>query len=149
MWAEGKSDFEIREEMVRKFKVSPDKVSLMFSVASSEQKILKDGKGKVSLYIGIPFCPTRCLYCSFTSYDMKRYNGKMDAYLDALEKEMAHCSKYYQYKKISSIYIGGGTPTSLNEQQLERLLSMVDKYYSRPQEYTVEAGRPDTITRKN
>ena len=64
MWAEGKSDFEIREEMVRKFKVSPDKVSLMFSVASSEQKILKDGKGKVSLYIGIPFCPTRCLYCS-------------------------------------------------------------------------------------
>lgn len=148
MWAEGKSDFEIREEMVRKFKVSPDKVSLMFSVASSEQKILKDGKGKVSLYIGIPFCPTRCLYCSFTSYDMKRYNGKMDAYLDALEKEMAHCSKYYQYKKISSIYIGGGTPTSLNEQQLERLLSMVDKYYSRPQEYTVEAGRPDTITRE-
>ena len=140
MWAEGKSDFEIREEMVRKFKVSPDKVS--------EQKILKDGKGKVSLYIGIPFCPTRCLYCSFTSYDMKRYNGKMDAYLDALEKEMAHCSKYYQYKKISSIYIGGGTPTSLNEQQLERLLSMVDKYYSRPQEYTVEAGRPDTITRE-
>ena len=130
MWAEGKSDFEIREEMVRKFKV------------------LKDGKGKVSLYIGIPFCPTRCLYCSFTSYDMKRYNGKMDAYLDALEKEMAHCSKYYQYKKISSIYIGGGTPTSLNEQQLERLLSMVDKYYSRPQEYTVEAGRPDTITRE-
>ena len=79
---------------------------------------------------------------------MKRYNGKMDAYLDALEKEMAHCSKYYQYKKISSIYIGGGTPTSLNEQQLERLLSMVDKYYSRPQEYTVEAGRPDTITRE-
>ena len=61
---------------------------------------------------------------------------------------MAHCSKYYQYKKISSIYIGGGTPTSLNEQQLERLLSMVDKYYSRPQEYTVEAGRPDTITRE-
>ncbi len=148
MWADGKNDFEIRKEMIRKYKVSPEKVSLMFSVAHSEQKILKDGKGKVSLYIGIPFCPTRCLYCSFTSYDMKRYSGKMDAYLDALEKEMAHCSKYYQYKKISSIYIGGGTPTSLNEQQLERLLSMVDNYYSRPQEYTVEAGRPDTITRE-
>lgn len=148
MWAKGISDVEIRQEMVKKYKVSPEKVNLMFDVARSEQSIIEKGKGKVSLYIGIPFCPTRCLYCSFTSYDMKQYKGKMDAYLDALEKEIIHCSKYYKYKKISAIYIGGGTPTSLNEEQLERLLTLVDKYYSKPEEYTVEAGRPDTITRE-
>ena len=102
----------------------------------------------IGVYIGIPFCPTKCLYCSFTSYSLEQYKNKVDLYLNALLKEFENVRDYAQQYNIESIYIGGGTPTSLNEEQLEFLLLNVKKYFEKPVEFTVEAGRPDTITRE-
>ncbi len=147
---EGLSDDAIRLELREKYRVSEEKLGLMMRVADEEESIVKNGRGTVGLYIGIPFCPTRCLYCSFTSYPLKQYSNRVDAYLTALEKEMAASAKLLDGKELESIYIGGGTPTSLNAEQLERLMSAVERYFDRSKlkEYTVEAGRPDTITRE-
>lgn len=144
-WAEGQSTDEIRETFKDKYLVSDEKLNLMIRVAEEEKKIVEGGKGKVGLYIGIPFCPTRCLYCSFTSYPLNRYKCKVDAYLDALIKEMEFTREYFADREIESIYIGGGTPTALNEEQLDKLLTNVEKCFKIPVEFTVEAGRPDTI----
>lgn len=145
-WSEGQTTEEIRSTFKDKYLVSDEKLELMIKVAGEEKKIVEGGIGKTGLYIGIPFCPTRCLYCSFTSYPLKQYSSKVDAYLDSLIKEMDFVKDYFCNNEIESIYIGGGTPTSLNEKQLERLLTNIEKCFKIPLEFTVEAGRPDTIT---
>lgn len=109
----------------------------------------KPGSKSLSVYIGIPFCPTRCLYCSFTSNQVDQ--DQMEPYLAALEKEIAFAgaaSKEFGYK-LETLYFGGGTPTSLCASQLDRLLSSVSNAFALGgvREYTVEAGRPDTITK--
>ena len=137
--------------LTEKYLVSPQKAKLMLQVGKEEQRILDScGKDEVSLYIGIPFCPTRCLYCSFTAYPFSRYAKRVDAYLDALTKELTAIRHLMGGKRMRSIYIGGGTPTTLNEEQLKRLLHHVAQTFplERDMEYTVEAGRPDTITRE-
>ena len=146
MWDMGFSDKEICEALSRDYLVTDEKIRLAMTVAKSERGIVEKGIGKIGIYIGIPFCPTRCLYCSFTSYPLDKYRGKVDAYLDALEKELAFMAPTLAKKTVESIYIGGGTPTSLNEKQLDRLLCMVEKYIGANEEFTVEAGRPDTVT---
>lgn len=149
MWNEGHNDEEVKRILSEEYLVSNEKIDLAIRVAKAEKNIIENsGKDKIGIYIGIPFCPTRCLYCSFTSYSLKQYGKKVDAYLDALEKEIEFSTRYLTNKEIESIYIGGGTPTSLNEQQLDRFLGFVDKYIKKTGEYTVEAGRPDTITRE-
>lgn len=145
-WLEGHTTNEIRATFKDKYLVSDEKLNLMIKVAQEEKKIVEGGLGKVGLYIGIPFCPTRCLYCSFTSYPLKQYSSKVDAYIDALIREMEFSKGYFMDKEIESLYIGGGTPTSLNEKQLDKLLTNVEKCFKIPVEFTVEAGRPDTIT---
>lgn len=149
MWDNGYCDEEIEKVLKEKYLVSEEKVKLTMNVARAEEKILKNNQPKkIGLYVGIPFCPTRCLYCSFTSYPLDKYSKKVDTYLDCLEKEMLYLSEKLKDYELESIYVGGGTPTSLNEAQLERLLINIKKYFKKPIEYTVEAGRPDTITRE-
>lgn len=146
---EGMTGEEALEFLCDKYFVSREKAELSLKVALEERKILKsDNKKDVSIYIGIPFCPTRCLYCSFTSYPLFQYKDKVDLYLDALIKEIKFVKDYALKYNVKNIYIGGGTPTSLNEQQLDRLLTAVDENFDvkNTLEYTVEAGRPDTIT---
>ncbi len=145
---QGRSIDEISEALHNKYLVSREKLELMIQVASEERSIVEAGKGKIGLYIGIPFCPTRCLYCSFTSYPLNRYIAKTDSYMDCLIKEMEFTRQFTRSREIESIYIGGGTPTSLSEAQLDRLLSAVEENFGIPEEYTVEAGRPDTLTRE-
>ena len=145
-WNEGKTTDEIRHTFKDKYLVSDEKLNLMIKVAEEEKKIVEGGIGKAGLYIGIPFCPTRCLYCSFTSYPLKQYSAKVDAYIDALIKEMEFSKRSLDNVELESLYIGGGTPTSLNEKQLDKLLTNVEKCFKIPMEFTVEAGRPDTIT---
>lgn len=145
-WNEGRTTAEIRSTFKDKYLVSEDKLNLMIKVAEEEKKIVEGGLGKAGLYIGIPFCPTRCLYCSFTSYPLKQYSAKVDSYIDALIKEMEFSKRYLDDIELESLYIGGGTPTSLNEKQLDKLLTNVEKCFKIPMEFTVEAGRPDTIT---
>ena len=106
-------------------------------------------KGNYSLYVGIPFCPTTCLYCSFTSYPLNRYKEKVDAYVDSVIKELRFLGKQLEDKELNSVYIGGGTPTTLEPAQLDRLVNALkDNFdFSNVKEFTVEAGRPDSITR--
>ena len=105
---------------------------------------------EIQLYIGIPFCPAKCSYCSFVSNDMTRWGHMVQPYVDSLLQEVEAAGKLLKAHNIplGSIYIGGGTPTTLNEQQLEALLTAVDTHFDRSvcREYTVEAGRPETIT---
>ncbi len=148
---EGKTDEECLAFLTEEYLVMAPKAALALTVAKAERKILGNNRPEeVSLYIGIPFCPTRCLYCSFTAYPLSQYQNRVDEYLDAMFLELEWLAAYSKRFIVKNIYIGGGTPTSLDERQLERLLQKVKELF-RPDEsveYTVEAGRPDTITRE-
>ena len=146
---EGWDDEKIDAYLEEAYKVSPSKRILMREVAKHEVSVLEKNKpGEISVYIGIPFCPTRCIYCSFTAYSLEHMNAQVEPYLEALFKEISFVAEAKKNLPIRSLYIGGGTPTSLNEDQLERLLRHVETSFdlSEIEEYTVEAGRPDTIT---
>lgn len=112
-----------------------------------QEKLPKNG---FSLYIGIPFCPTRCSYCSFFSADINENQKLVQPYLDALSQEIAEVGKILTETKIpvTTLYVGGGTPTSLSQEQLEQLLGDVRRHLPLEDcwEFTVEAGRPDTLT---
>lgn len=103
----------------------------------------------LSLYIGIPFCPTRCAYCSFISADVKGALALVKPYVSALEREIAWAGDYLGRKglRVRSVYMGGGTPTTLSAEALDRLLTALDRWLDRSalEEFTIEAGRPDTI----
>lgn len=150
--SEGKSEEQIAAHMRSTYHMSEEKIALATDIAKRERSLLKrlDYEDGFSLYIGIPFCPSTCLYCSFTSYPLSAWRGRVDAYLDALERELDFAKELYGHKKLNSIYIGGGTPTTLEPEQLHRLLSMVSDRFdlSHLLEYTIEAGRPDSITRE-
>ena len=198
---EGKSEDEIRSYMKETYLASDEKIELSLSVAKRELELLSriDYENGYSLYVGIPFCPSTCLYCSFTSYPLTKWANRMDEYLDALEKEIAFTAEACKHKVLNSVYIGGGTPTTLSAEQMDRLLTMIGSYFgiadeqgrmiyadeyvneidvidearnpmdgagtenaltdadnkmekARKQtqllEFTVEAGRPDSITRE-
>ena len=109
-----------------------------------------DHENGYSLYIGIPFCPTTCLYCSFTSFPIGQWKGRARHYLDALYREMRATAEMMSGKTLDSVYIGGGTPTSLAAEELDWLLDSLEETFdlSGIKELTVEAGRPDSITRE-
>ncbi|MGN0133837.1 MAG: coproporphyrinogen dehydrogenase HemZ, partial [Anaerotignum sp.] len=112
---EGKSDAECMAFLTEDYLVMEHKAALALKVAKAEQKILQGNKPEeISLYIGIPFCPTRCLYCSFTAYPLHQYKNRVDEYLDAMFKELDWLAAYSRQFVMKNIYIGGGTPTSLN-----------------------------------
>lgn len=150
MLESGSSEPEIYSYFVDTCYTTGQKADMCVEVAGREQSLLSgiDFVKEYCLYIGIPFCPTRCLYCSFTSYPIDRYRHSVDAYMDALEREIKYAAGVYKNRRLISIYIGGGTPTSVSAKQLDRLLSMIKRYFdmSYVREFTVEAGRPDSIT---
>ncbi|MDA3731495.1 coproporphyrinogen dehydrogenase HemZ [Niameybacter massiliensis] len=148
---QGMSDKVLRARLKDVYRISDAKIDLMMEVAKAEEEILeKNQKDEISLYIGIPFCPTRCVYCSFTAYSLEAKRNQVESYLDALCKEITFIAEAKKDHPIRSLYIGGGTPTSLNEAQLERLLKHIKASFNLENvgEYTIEAGRPDTITRE-
>ena len=149
---EGLLDEDIRKEMKDTYFVSDEKIQLCLDIAHREREILKniDYENGYSLYIGIPFCPTTCLYCSFTSYPIGVYKNIVDKYLTCLEKEIDYVAENFKGKTLDTIYIGGGTPTTLEPHQIERLIGyLTDKLdLSNVKEFTVESGRPDSITRE-
>ena len=141
---------QILEEFTKKHLVSEKKAQLALQVAQTEKGILEkmDYKNGYSLYIGIPFCPTTCLYCSFTSYSLAAYQSKVQPYLEALLKEMKYVSEAMRGRRLDTVYFGGGTPTTLSAGQLDMLLTELERQFdlSACRELTVEAGRPDSIT---
>ncbi len=132
--------------------VNEEKASLAWEIAEREKALLDqlDYENGYSLYVGIPFCPTVCTYCSFSSGALSAWKNHVESYLDALCKELTFIGNISKEKKLNTIYIGGGTPTTLSADQLDRLLTCIDENFSRKDllEFTVEAGRPDSITRE-
>lgn len=148
---EGMSDKEIYDYMRDTYLVSDEKTDLAIDIARREKRILSeiDYENGYSLYIGIPFCPTTCLYCSFTSYPIGAFKGIVDDYISCLEKEIDYVAEAFKGKTLDTIYIGGGTPTTLLPDQIRRLIGYLrDKLdLTHVKEFTVESGRPDSITR--
>lgn len=132
--------------------VSEEKAHLAWQIAGREKKLLDqlDYENGYSLYVGIPFCPTVCSYCSFSSGALGDWEHRVEDYLAALMKELEAIAKISEGRKADTIYMGGGTPTTLNADQLDRLLTCIDRHFVREGllEFTVEAGRPDSITKE-
>ena len=147
----GASYDEAVENYVKVYEVSDKKAQLATKVAEKELSLISDIDidNDYCLYVGIPFCPTRCLYCSFTSYPIAQYEKKAAEYIKTLKKELDYIAEVYKYKRLVSVYIGGGTPTSISHELLDELLTHIDSTFdlSQCKEFTVEAGRPDSITR--
>ncbi len=148
---EGKKADEISKILKDIFDVSQKKIDLAQKVSENEEKILKSvSDNSVSIYIGIPFCPSRCAYCSFVSTDIKVIGKYTDGFCDCLLKEIEYTGKILKELSLSvqNIYIGGGTPTALTALQLEKIFSRLRESidFEKVSEFTVEAGRPDTIT---
>ena len=131
------------EPLFEKFGVSRENIALVRAVLDAQQGIYAREEGAADLYIGIPFCPSKCNYCSFITADISRTGQYVEGYLSALEKEIAACRGLF--RRLKSIYIGGGTPLVLETPQLRRVLDAAAPF-AEGQEYTVEAGRPDVFT---
>ena len=140
---------QARKRLCETFDVSPDRAELLSQIADMQTGILHPDKDEFDLYIGIPFCATRCSYCSFASGEIG--NGKLvEPYVAALEHEIAECGKMMREKglKLRAGYIGGGTPTAIPASALARVLDAAQSAFPGAKEWTVEAGRPDTIDRE-
>lgn len=147
---QGKTKEEIKRYFSENFHCKEQKIDICTKVAENENRILQgiSYKDQYSLYIGIPFCPSTCLYCSFTSFPIASYRDRVEEYLEALFKEIDYVSRTCAKKQLISVYFGGGTPTSISAEQLRRLIEKVkDSFdFTHVREFTVEAGRPDSIT---
>ncbi len=146
----GSKEDEVSGYMKKTYLTSDRKVDLSLEIAKRELNLLSsiDYENGYSLYIGIPFCPTTCLYCSFTSFPISQWEKRMDDYLEALFKEMEFTARKMAGKILDTVYVGGGTPTSLSAKHLEKLMERLKETFdfANVKEFTVEAGRPDSIT---
>ena len=147
---QGRDKEQVRQELADCYCCSDEKVELCMDIALREAELLSrvDYQRGYSLYIGIPFCPTTCLYCSFPSYPFQQFGHLAEEYLAALLKELAFVAETCQGRELTSVYVGGGTPTTLTPDQLNRLFSFLETHFpiNEKCEITVEAGRPDSIT---
>ncbi len=147
---EGKTEAEARRLMEHTYFVTPRRTQLALDCSKATlEAAAKLDPTDVSLYVGIPFCPTRCAYCSFVSRAIGKRTELMEPYLEALHKELRHTGTLLANsgRKVRTIYIGGGTPTTLTSAQMEALLTAIRESFdlSRCIEFTVEGGRPDTL----
>ena len=148
---QGLSKAEVCEKLHEKYWIAPEKLSLVYDTAMVQQPLLeKTPKHGISLYVSIPFCPTRCSYCSFVSHSIAQAQNLIPAYLEKLCEELKIWGQLVREQEllVDTVYFGGGTPTSLTAAQLEQVLTAVQENFdlSHLREYCVEAGRPDTIT---
>ncbi|AYC30183.1 coproporphyrinogen III oxidase [Paenisporosarcina cavernae] len=150
----GKTYEDIRKELQTSYRLSEEKISLMRTVADRQLATIPDLDSignEVSVYIGIPFCPTKCAYCTFPAFAIHRKNGRVDNFLDALHVEIREMGAWMKAHDITitSVYFGGGTPTSIEADEMDALYQTMWDSFPNPdkiREITVEAGRPDTIT---
>jgi len=151
MLRESMSEEQARSRMVDIYHCSPEKYELCARTMQYEQPILDCSDEKsFSLYISIPFCPTRCSYCSFVSQSIEKAGKLLDEYVPLLIREIEATASVAKQLglRLETIYMGGGTPTTLSAEQMAQVLASVSRYFdmSAVREFTVEAGRPDTIT---
>ena len=150
---EGKSVQQTDRILRDTYFVAPERRRLAIETAQAGLKAKADLQpNEISLYVGIPFCPTRCAYCSFVSASVEKSFGLMEPYLEVLHREITDAARMVEEAglKIKSFYMGGGTPTTLSAAQMDRLLAHLNRSFdlSGCVEYCIEAGRPDTIDRE-
>lgn len=140
---------EVREKLLKIYSLAPQKADLLLEVGILQEKYLTNGP-QIGIYIGIPFCPTRCHYCSFAAVSLETHSHLVNGFLEALEREIQVirelCAEFgFQ---VETIYLGGGTPTSLGEEQFSRLLDLLAANFLTAStiEFNVEAGRPETLS---
>lgn len=151
MRQEGLSDDEIKKSLKAEYEISDKKLDLMFEVADEEEPLIKSLDEKsIGLYVDIPFCPSKCIYCSFASMSTEKMGKYVEPYLNALFSEIDQTKRIVRDLglRVESVYFGGGTPTTLMSIELDMLIQKLkDSFdFSGVKEFTVEAGRPDTIT---
>ncbi len=147
----GKTARQAQRELEKEYHVSAPRAALAVECARAALSVNSGlTRGGMALYLGVPFCPTRCAYCSFISADVKGSLALVEPYVDALCREIELAGTLLRERGlgVSCAYMGGGTPTTLSAEQLHRVLSAVEEFLPMEgcAEFTVEAGRPDTIT---
>lgn len=150
----GWSAEQAKAHLASRYLIDEAKLDLMQTIVSHQQQALPDLydlKNEVSIYIGIPFCPTKCAYCTFPAYAIGGRQGSVNGFLYGLHYEMEHIGEWLKAREIdiTTIYFGGGTPTSITADEMDRLYDAMTQHFpniDRVREITVEAGRPDTIT---
>ena len=137
------------ERLAADFDVAPDRAALLAEIAAEQRKLPKPGDEWMDVYIGIPFCTTRCAYCSFSSGEIGD-GSLIEPYMAFLTREMRACADILKDsgRKLRALYVGGGTPTALPQGAFEQLMEETVRCFPGAVEYTVEAGRPDTLTRE-
>ena len=148
----GYNEEKIIKEFQDRHETLEEKTKLCIEVAKYEKNLVNTDKNSISIYVGMPFCPTRCVYCSFTSNPIGANKNNVTNYLNSLTKEIEEISKYVDEKKliIETVYFGGGTPTSVNDDQFEDIMVKIYNNFVKDRdvkEFTVECGRVDSITR--
>ena len=149
---EGKTEDEVVEIFKNEYLAHEDKARLCIKVALAEEKIVNKDSKNIGIYIGMAFCPTKCLYCSFTSNPIGAHKKMVMPYVEALMKEIKAMGEYVKKRNLNveSIYFGGGTPTSVSDGEFMMVMDEIYKDFIKDgnvKEFTVECGRPDTLTR--
>ncbi len=144
--ARGDKPAEAREAMIRLYDLAEDRAQLLSDTVAAQRGLIGAPDNAVDIYVGIPFCRTRCAFCSFFAEAVGK-GKKVGPYLDALFREIDACAQIVREKGLSvrALYVGGGTPTALSAEQLHALLARMNGLFPSRREWTVEAGRPDTI----
>lgn len=147
------SEEKAKEILRNKYLVNDEKINLTDTVMHHENKIIAlSSVNSFSLYVSIPFCPSRCSYCSFVSHSIENTYKLIEPYVDLLIKEIEETGRYAKELglKLETVYFGGGTPTTLSAKDLSRIFKAIEDNFdlSNLREYTVEAGRPDTVTKE-
>ncbi len=153
LYRQTKSHDIVHKELRENYLLKEDKITLMNQIVDKQLEILPDLYKKyqeVSIYIGIPFCPTRCVYCTFPAYAINRKDKSIEGFISALLIEIDILGKWLRESrlKVTTIYFGGGTPTSLEAKEIDQIFCHLSNYIdlNLVEEITIEAGRPDTIT---
>lgn len=148
--SKGLTDDEILRRMSSEYYINSSRLNMALSVAKNEKRLLSgfDAPKGYSIYVGIPFCPSICHYCTFGSSPIDRFRDKVEDYLTALFSEIEFSADLMCGKSPDTVYIGGGTPTTLEPSELARLITKLRSSFDfeNVKEFTVEAGRPDSIT---
>ena len=149
--AEGRAPEDVRAMLEQAYFVTPDRAALAVETGAAALAVSRDlAPRDIAVYVGIPFCPTRCAYCSFVSQSVEKSFALVEPYVDALVAEIRAGGEMVRRAglRVRSFYMGGGTPTTLTAGQMDRVLTAWEASFDRDgcREVTVEAGRPDTIT---
>lgn len=143
------SEPRIRRILAEEYRIYPEKIDLLLDIGVLQRKYISSGGDKYSIYIAIAFCPSKCNYCSFPSVAIDGYRDQVEDYVDRVIYELEKTKELMEGRELNTVYIGGGTPTAIPREELEKIIQTVNRLFASGniREFTVEAGRPDTIDR--